>query len=120
MLVNYPFTIRKDTLLTKTLDSGSLEGMKSELRLLIATEEGDLVLVPDYGVKKRDLLFSGDIVESRLGVLRMRIEEKVATWISADVSVDDIRVLESARNSVTLAITFLYAENLLEVEVTTS
>lgn len=117
MIVNYPFTIRRDTLLTKTNEKGSLDALKSELRILIATEEGDLVLVPDYGVRKRDLLFSGDIIEAKLGVLQARIDEKVAQWVSEDVSVDNIRVIDSAKNKVTLGITLLYVNSLMELEV---
>jgi hypothetical protein len=110
-IVGYPFTIRKDTLVTKTYEMGTLEAKRSELSLLVATEEGEVRHLSRYGVKKRDiLLFTSDVDDSRLGVLLLRIQEKVAEWIE-DIDVTDLEVVSRERNKLTLLVKFTYNEN---------
>jgi hypothetical protein len=118
-LVGFPFSIRRDTLLSKTYEQGTIEAKRSELSLLVATEEGEVRHLSDYGVKKRDLLmFTSDIDDSKLGVLLLRIQEKVVDWIE-DIEVVDLEVVNRDRNTLVLLIKFIYneAEDVAEVLV---
>jgi phage baseplate assembly protein W len=117
MLVSYPFYIRKDTLMTKTLERGTIEAIASELSLFLSTEEGDVHHIPDYGVKKRDLLFT-DLDDSALGVLQFRFQEKVDQWFEGVTLLDVKEKSRDRNNKATLSVLFEYNGDTGEVEVT--
>lgn len=119
MIVGFPFSIRKDNLETKTYERGSLQAVLSELKIFFETEEGEVEHIPDYGVKKRDMLFNTDLDDAMLGIILLRLQEKVNTWFS-DLIVEDIYV-NSEENSKTknlvLVVNYAGQEGRVEVEV---
>jgi hypothetical protein len=120
MLVGYPFQIRKDNLETRTYEEGSIQALLSELRLFIETEEGEVEHIPDYGVRKRDLLYNTDLDDAILGVFLMRLQEKVNVWFEG-LTVVDIYQDEATENSKTrrlvVVVNYLGQEASTEVEV---
>ena len=120
MLVSFPFTIRRDILTTRTYERGTIEAVGSELLLLVTTEEGELVHIPTYGVQKRDLLFSGDVVDAKLGVLMTRIQDKIRLWMDTKVDIIDIRVSDQSRNRVSLIVSFRYNAQNSDVQLEVS
>ena len=118
MIVGFPFGIRRDNLETKVYEEGTIQAVMSELKLFFETEEGDVEHIPDYGVRKRDLLFNSDMDDAVLGVLLLRLQEKVNTWFK-DLVVEDIYANEDAGRSKNLTLTIVvnYAGQEGQVEV---
>lgn len=118
MIVSHPFTIRKDVLETKTVEMGTVDSLMSQIALFFSCEEGEVSHMPNYGIRKQDLLFGADLDEATLGVFLMRCQEKVAEWFDG-VEVTDVNILENPQNNkrARLAITCRYNEEDMEVEV---
>lgn len=121
MLVSYPFTIRKDNLETKTHEEGSFDAMMSELSMFLDHEEGELEHIPDYGVSKRQILFSSDLDEAGLGILMFNWQEKIAKWFDGleivDIIVSPDTDLNSKRRRLILYLRHNGEEREMEVEM---
>jgi phage baseplate assembly protein W len=94
-----------------------MEAIRSQLSLLFSTELGDVPHIPEYGVKKRDLLFTTDVDDTILGQLILRMNQAIDLWFSIPLLVVDVIVLSQKANTVILKVDIKYNNDSASLEV---
>jgi phage baseplate assembly protein W len=69
-----------------------------QVRVLLNTEPGEFIDIPNYGTPIKRYLYEG-ITENTANLLRMAISHSLSTWMEGQVRVDGIEVKEDRDNN---------------------
>jgi len=91
-----------------------LNVVKAALRQLLLTSPGERVMLPDYGVGLKELLF-GQLTDLLFGDIRSKIAAAINTW-EPRVVVNEITIEEDGENTVRVYINFSLKDDLEAVD----
>jgi phage baseplate assembly protein W len=88
------------------LNKTSIEGIKQNLKMIILTNPGERIMIPEFGVGLKKMLFEQNTSEN-IDLIKFNISDQVSRYLPV-VAIRDIIIFSSEENANSLNVRIIY------------